>query len=62
MSWILPPSKEQQEAQDRQHAEIRSRQQKEWAKKHAAKEAWLKASTCPHCGQHPPIPPWFVGY
>jgi phosphopantetheinyl transferase (holo-ACP synthase) len=62
MSWILPMTKEQEEVQQRLHAVDAERRQAEWQKQHAAKEAWLKANTCAHCGQHPQIPPWFVGY
>jgi hypothetical protein len=29
-------------------------------RKREAREAWLKASTCPHCGRHDPLPPWLM--
>ena len=60
--WILPPTKEQQEKQEREMAERMAKRHAEWNEQHEKKEEWLKANTCPHCGQHPPIPPWFEGY
>lgn len=29
-------------------------------KKAEEKEEFIKANTCPHCGQCPPLPPWLM--
>ena len=34
------------------------KQFEETRKRNNAREDWLKANTCPHCNQHPPIPVW----
>jgi hypothetical protein len=60
--WVMPLTKKQEEDQARQHAEDFARRQAEWQKRHDEKTAWLKAHTCEHCKQHPPMPPWFAGY
>lgn len=59
--WMLPPTKEEQERAAKEHEQRALQAAEEHRKKAEAKAAWLRASTCPHCGQHPPIPPWFVG-
>ncbi|MBX9678834.1 MAG: hypothetical protein K2X38_08710 [Gemmataceae bacterium] len=30
------------------------------AKKFEAREQHIKATTCPHCGKHDPVPPWLL--
>jgi hypothetical protein len=51
-----------------QDEEFRKAAQEHWERSHEehkrkaeALRDWLMASTCPHCGQHPPTPPWFAG-
>lgn len=57
--WILH-SKADEERQRKDIEERFERKNQEQQAKAEAKQKWLKANTCPHCGQHPQMPPWFV--
>jgi hypothetical protein len=57
--WMVIDEKQQEasrkfmEEQNRRHAE-------EAKQKAEAREAHIKATTCPHCGRHDPVPPWLM--
>lgn len=53
-------TKEQEEAQKKQIEEQVKQIMEEGRRKAEAKENWLRAYTCPHCNQHPPLPPWLM--
>jgi len=58
--WQPIWTKEQIDGQEDQVKLAFLKSVEEAEKKTEARESWLKANTCPHCGQHPPLPPWLM--
>lgn len=57
--WIVETDA-QRAAREAAQAEATRRMLEDAARKNEARDAWLRLSTCEHCGQHPPLPPWLI--
>lgn len=58
MSWMIE-TEQQRVAREEAERERITRMFREGAEKARARDAFVKHNTCPHCGQCPPLPPWF---
>lgn len=58
--WIEQTAEETRRAHEAAKEQMRKMFEEE-KKKAEARDGWVKAHTCPHCGQCPPLPPWLIG-
>lgn len=59
MSWRIVTEEERQRIEAAQMDSL-ARAFEECRKKEAARQAWIKNQTCPHCGQCRPLPVWLM--